>query len=95
MRQRMNMTGESMHILSIEDLAKLQKEIEDLTAKLHVEIARRAELHKVPETEVWKAVHFYRSKISSTDDEKPTNPAPLKGAVADVMEKIKARSGKQ
>lgn len=87
----MKMKRDGTGILSLEELAKMQNELEEQAGKLQAEVSRRAAAENVPPEEVWIRMRAYRKKLKSTDDREPVAATPLKGLVDKVMENIKRR----
>lgn len=85
------MKNNTAKVLSLQELAKMQNELEEQAGKLVDEVSKRAAAEKVPPEEIWIHMRVYRKKLQSSDDPEPKVATPLKGIVADVMERLKNR----
>lgn len=87
----MSMKNDITKVLSLEELAKMQKELEKKAGKLMAEVAKRATAENVPPEEIWIYLRLYREKLYSTDDPEPKVPTPLNDIVDGVIEDIRKR----
>lgn len=80
-----------MKVLSLQELAKIQNELEEKAGKLVAEVSKRAAIENVPPEEVWIQVRTYRQKLYSTDDPEPRTPTHIKDIIPGVIENIRKR----
>lgn len=85
------MKRDGREVLSLQELAKMQNNLEEQAGKLMAEVSKRAAAENVPPEEIWIYVRAYRRKLKSTDDRKLVAATPLKGLVGEVMENIRKR----
>lgn len=86
------MKNNTTKVLSLQEMARMQKELEEKAGKLMVEVSKRAAAEKVPPEEIWIHLRLYRQKLYSTDNPKPKVVMPLSDIVDGVIEDIRKRS---
>ena len=80
-----------MTVLSLQELAQIQRNVEEQIDKLGIEILKRATAENIPPKEICEYLPLYREKLRSTDSKRAV-PTLLKDIVDDVIEDIRKRS---